>query len=691
MQDGYEYLEPIDGKTYVCGYADDPTEYTGLVSAGATDGPALGSLASLGWFTGSDGSSGAVAGDPDVAEHSDGTMAAVVPGAARFWSYSPSRAPYSSSNGTTNLTGVAAGDADLFILEDYREFRARWTDQGVPLFLRPWWEFNGKWSSGSDVYSTFQLYKSDGSKWTLNTNAAYVAGWKRLVILAGRGQGARTIAQVNAHLSAAGLDPLLSAAEDYITNTLGGTLPETPMAFVWCPNREPSPDNADNQPELRYPSGTTPWGADYVDWVAMDMYPRQDLGPSGQNNLDGNGDGAAHFENVIWSSWTGRGPEWLYATYCAPGTAEKPMAVPEISVTSPWDYTNGDAFCAAWFGAFFAKLRAHPKLKLFNLYNNASGGAGDHRVDLHNGRSAPLTTAVWSAEILSDHPDRYILDGSEVATASATGGGSEGTGAGTVPAFVDTASATPVGGSGSSGAMPTHTLTVPLPASASAGDSVELGAVVSCFGTNSLPPTFAALAGWDQVGGGYVQGPSATTTRKIRYQVWRRRLDGTEGASVEVTWNADEEFIDQYVLAGASGAYSGTHPTSPQDGDASAGSVDGTEGATIAAPAITTAAAGRRLVAWAFGSNDSQSVNAAGWTDPASLTARVALTTATGADCALHLLDGAQAAEGDTGAFALTLNDSDPAAALTYALAPEVAGRAHRRTLASARRGAPGR
>nr|MDQ6810660.1 hypothetical protein [Actinomycetota bacterium] len=115
--------------------------------------------------------------------------------------------------------------------------------------------------------------------------------WRRVVLVLRGGP----VLQIDARLRALGLPPLQGARAT--------TLAHSPIAFLWVPQSEGTPNTQANSASAYYP------GDAYVDWVGTDFYS---LYPNfrGLQNLYNSNVGKP-FVFGEWALWNGDDPAWV--------------------------------------------------------------------------------------------------------------------------------------------------------------------------------------------------------------------------------------------------------------------------------------------------------------------------------------------------------------------------------------------
>jgi hypothetical protein len=142
---------------------------------------------------------------------------------------------------------VAQGQGDGYLLALSRLIG----DYGRAVYIRLWPEMN-------NASNAFSAYNADGSsRGPAYSTSEFIAAWRRAVIVLRGGQ----VSAIDAQLAALGL-PVLHGIGP------GGSVAQSPIAFVWCPETAGTPPIAGNDPANYYP------GDAYVDWVSTDFYSR---------------------------------------------------------------------------------------------------------------------------------------------------------------------------------------------------------------------------------------------------------------------------------------------------------------------------------------------------------------------------------------------------------------------------------
>jgi hypothetical protein len=207
--------------------------------------------------------------------------------------------------------GIAqgAGDGYLLSLSDAIAVAAQ------PVYIRLFAEMN----QANNAYCAFN---ADGSsRGPSHSIANFKQAWRRVVLVLRGGP----VAVIDSRLRALGLPPLRGASS--------ATLPRSPVAILWVPQSEGSPNTPANSARAYYP------GDGYVDWVGTDFY--------------------SLYPNF-------RGLQHLYNDH--PG---KPFVFGE------WALWNGDD--AGWVDQLFSFIASHRRVRMA-LYNQGERDNGPFRL-----------------------------------------------------------------------------------------------------------------------------------------------------------------------------------------------------------------------------------------------------------------------------------------------------------------------
>jgi hypothetical protein len=234
-------------------------------------------------------------------------------------------------------SGIARGDGDGYLLG----LSTQIARSGEPVYIRLFPEMD----QANNAYCAFN---PDGSaRGASHSTASFRSAWRR-VVLALRGG---PVAAIDSRLRTLGMPPLRGLARS-------GALPRLPVAFLWVPQSEGSPDTPANSPSAYYP------GSAYVDWVGTDFY--------------------SLYPNF-------RGLQNLYAAY--PG---KPFAFGE------WALWNGDD--AGWVKELFAFMSTHRRVRMA-LYNQGERDKGPFRLSRYPQSRRAIRQALASRHFLAYAPE----------------------------------------------------------------------------------------------------------------------------------------------------------------------------------------------------------------------------------------------------------------------------------------------
>lgn len=237
------------------------------------------------------------------------------------------------------------------------------------------------------------------------------------------------------------------------------------------------------------------------------------------------------------------------------------------------------------------------------------------------------------------------------------------------------------------GTLASGSVTPAFPASytPTAGHYAIVHEAVTCYGTSSVPSTFAAApAGWTVVPGcgATLSSIAAGNTRRIRSRLLYRKLTGGDSAPT-LTTNADASSADAQTLAARMTVVSGVHASTPFDPASGTSLSDSEESSTVPGTGLTTTGILRRIMAFA-GMSDDETITGGAFANGPTLATRGSATSTAGADVGLSAFDGEQDAAGATGAFAATATGTDPTVVHVIALRPADTGETDPITGASA-------
>jgi hypothetical protein len=208
--------------------------------------------------------------------------------------------------------GIAEGYGDGYLLDLDDAIK----QSGHPVYIRLFAEMD----QANNAYCAFN---ADGSsRGASHSTASFKNAWRRVVLVLRGG----SVAAINARLKASGMSPVRGIASS-------ATLPKLPVAFLWVPQSEGTPNLPANSAAAYYP------GNAYVDWVGTDFYSR--------------------FPNL-------RGLEDLYNAY--PG---KPFVFGE------WALWDGDD--PGWVRELFRFIATHRRVRMA-LYNQGESTNGPFRL-----------------------------------------------------------------------------------------------------------------------------------------------------------------------------------------------------------------------------------------------------------------------------------------------------------------------
>lgn len=233
--------------------------------------------------------------------------------------------------------GIAAGAGDGYLLR----LSASIAQAGAPVYIRLLPEMD-------QANNAYCAYSPDGSyRGAGHSPAAFRSAWRRVVLVLRGGP----VAEVDARLARLGMAPLRGLAAS-------AALPRLPVAFLWVPQSEGTPDTAANSPAAYWPGG------EYVDWVGTDFY--------------------SLYPNF-------RGLEDLYRAY--PG---KPFVFGE------WAMWGGDD--PSWVDQLFGFIASHPRVRMA-LYNQGERSEGPFRLSHFPQARAEIRRRLSSARYLAWAPE----------------------------------------------------------------------------------------------------------------------------------------------------------------------------------------------------------------------------------------------------------------------------------------------
>jgi len=232
---------------------------------------------------------------------------------------------------------IAQGNGDGYLLSLSRQI----AHSGEPLYIRLFPEMD----QANNAYCAFN---NDGSsRGSSHSTANFKRAWRRAVLVLRGGP----VAAIDSRLHALGLPPVRGVA-------ISGVLPRLPVAFLWVPQSEGSPDTHANSPGAYYP------GNAYVDWVGTDFY--------------------SLYPNF-------RGLQNLYSAY--PG---KPFVFGE------WALWNGDD--AGWVKELFSFISSHRRVRMA-LYNQGERANGPFRLSRYPNARAEIRRLIASPRFLAYAPE----------------------------------------------------------------------------------------------------------------------------------------------------------------------------------------------------------------------------------------------------------------------------------------------
>jgi hypothetical protein len=233
--------------------------------------------------------------------------------------------------------GVAQGQGDGYLLTLDEAI----AQSGRPVYVRLFPEMD----QANNAYCAFN---NDGSsRGASHSAASFRQAWRRVAIVLRGG----TVASIDSRLRALGMPALHGAAAS-------ATLPLLPVAMLWVPQTEGSPNTPANSANTYYP------GDQYVDWVGTDFY--------------------SLFPNF-------GGLERLYAAH--PG---KPFVFGE------WALWNGDA--PEWVRQLFAFVNSHRRVRML-VYNQGERTSGPFRLSRYPNSRRELHRLIAAPRFLAYAPE----------------------------------------------------------------------------------------------------------------------------------------------------------------------------------------------------------------------------------------------------------------------------------------------
>jgi len=233
--------------------------------------------------------------------------------------------------------GIAQGGGDGYLLSLGEAIQR----SGRPVYIRLLPEMD----QANNAYCAFN---NDGSsRGASHSTGSFRSAWRRTVLILRGGP----VDAIDARLSALGLPPVRGAARS-------ATLPKPPVAFLWVPQSEGTPNTGANSPASYYP------GDAYVDWVGTDFY--------------------SLYPNF-------RGLQGLYDAY-----PRKPFAFGE------WALWNGDD--AGWVDRLFSFIGTHRRVRMA-LYNQGERSGGPFRLSRYPSSRREIRRMLSSPRFLAYAPE----------------------------------------------------------------------------------------------------------------------------------------------------------------------------------------------------------------------------------------------------------------------------------------------
>ena len=143
--------------------------------------------------------------------------------------------------------GIARGEGDGYLVRLNR----RIAEYGKPTYIR----FLAEMNQANNGYSAFA--HSGRAKGRSHSTRSFIAAWRRATLILRGGP----VDRIDRRLARLGLPPVGYVAP-------GTVLPSTPIAMMWVPQTEGSPQIHANRPQAYWPGGR------YVDWVGTDFYSK---------------------------------------------------------------------------------------------------------------------------------------------------------------------------------------------------------------------------------------------------------------------------------------------------------------------------------------------------------------------------------------------------------------------------------
>jgi hypothetical protein len=233
--------------------------------------------------------------------------------------------------------GIAQGAGDSWLVSLGAEI-AHWNH---PVYVRLLPEMN-------QANNAYCAYGADGSsRGASHSSASFRSAWRRSALILRGGP----VAAIDMRLRALGLPPVGHAA-------VGATLPRLPVALLWVPQSEGTPNTQANSAAAYYP------GDSYVDWIGTDFY--------------------SLYPNF-------RGLQNLYNSY--PG---KPFVFGE------WALWNGDD--APWVDELFRFIGSHRRVRMA-LYNQGERSGGPFRLSRYPNSRREIRRLLGSPRFLAYAPE----------------------------------------------------------------------------------------------------------------------------------------------------------------------------------------------------------------------------------------------------------------------------------------------
>jgi hypothetical protein len=233
--------------------------------------------------------------------------------------------------------GIAGGAGDGYMLS----LGAAIARNAAPVYIRLLPEMN----QANNAYCAFN---ADGSaRGSSHSPASFRRAWQRVALVLRGGP----VAQLDQRLDALGMPPLRGASAP-------AQLPRLPVAFLWVPQSEGTPNTAANSAAAYYP------GDGFVDWIGTDFYS-------------------------LYPNFTG-----LQRLY----DAHRRMPF----VFGEWALWGGDD--AGWVRQLFGFIASHRRVRMA-LYNQGERADGPFRLSRYPAARAEIRRQLTSPRFLARTPE----------------------------------------------------------------------------------------------------------------------------------------------------------------------------------------------------------------------------------------------------------------------------------------------